>query len=210
MLHVIYTRLCPGHLSVRVGDGSRRSEEIVKTTNCALELQLLLYYYGFALAVLVQTGNWSLRHTLDVSLGKLYPSLPPKRIRTIQHVAVHCNAMKYNTILSSAVLYNEMQCYVVLCNTAQHGSFSTLLYPVQHHIILHNTLLHCLSVQYTTLHYTSQHHTALHYTILQTTVLHYTTHYATIQYKTLQHNTLQQAQYIIITQYSTPFTSTTK
>ena len=29
MLHVIYTRFLPGHLSVRVGDGSRRSEEIV-------------------------------------------------------------------------------------------------------------------------------------------------------------------------------------
>ena len=29
MLHVICTRLQPGRLSVRVGDGSRRSEEIV-------------------------------------------------------------------------------------------------------------------------------------------------------------------------------------
>ena len=30
MLRVICTRLRPGHLSVRVGDGSWRSEEIVK------------------------------------------------------------------------------------------------------------------------------------------------------------------------------------
>ena len=30
VLHMMCTRLRPGHLSVRVGDGSRRSEEIVK------------------------------------------------------------------------------------------------------------------------------------------------------------------------------------
>ena len=37
MLHVIFTRLCHGHLNVCVGDRSRRSEEIVKN----LELRLL-------------------------------------------------------------------------------------------------------------------------------------------------------------------------
>ena len=34
MLHVICTRLYPGH-SARVGDGSRRSEEIVKKSQIA-------------------------------------------------------------------------------------------------------------------------------------------------------------------------------
>ena len=38
MLHVICTRLRPGHLSVCVGDSLRRSEEIVKKN---LELRLL-------------------------------------------------------------------------------------------------------------------------------------------------------------------------
>ena len=35
MLHVICTRLRPGQLSVRVGDGSRRSEELVKRNRFA-------------------------------------------------------------------------------------------------------------------------------------------------------------------------------
>ena len=35
MFPMIYTGLRPGHLSVRVGDGSRHSEEIVKILNCA-------------------------------------------------------------------------------------------------------------------------------------------------------------------------------
>ena len=35
---MICTRLRPGHLSIRVGDGSRRSEEIVKKiSNCAIQ-----------------------------------------------------------------------------------------------------------------------------------------------------------------------------
>ena len=42
MLHVICTRLRPGHLSARAGDGSRRSEEIVKNSTCAFECD---YYY---------------------------------------------------------------------------------------------------------------------------------------------------------------------
>ena len=38
MLHVICTRLRSGHLRVRVGDGSRRSEETVKQiSNCAFQ-----------------------------------------------------------------------------------------------------------------------------------------------------------------------------
>ena len=35
LLHVICTRLRPGYLSVRVGDGSRRCEEIVKKSRIA-------------------------------------------------------------------------------------------------------------------------------------------------------------------------------
>ena len=35
MLHLICTRLRPGHFSVRVGDGSRGSEEIVKKSRIA-------------------------------------------------------------------------------------------------------------------------------------------------------------------------------
>ena len=35
MLHVICTRLCLGHLSIRVGDGSQRSEERVKNSQIA-------------------------------------------------------------------------------------------------------------------------------------------------------------------------------
>ena len=37
LLHVICTRLRPGHFSVRVGGSSRRNEEIVKISNCAFE-----------------------------------------------------------------------------------------------------------------------------------------------------------------------------
>ena len=41
VLHVICTRLRPGHLSVRVGDSSQRTEEIVKN----LDLRLSIDYY---------------------------------------------------------------------------------------------------------------------------------------------------------------------
>ena len=43
MLHVICTPLQPGHLSVRVGDSSQPSEEIIKISNCAFEYD---YYYN--------------------------------------------------------------------------------------------------------------------------------------------------------------------
>ena len=46
VLPVIFTRLCPGH-SVRVGDGSRRSAEIVKISNCAFECDYYYYYYYY-------------------------------------------------------------------------------------------------------------------------------------------------------------------
>ena len=42
VLHVICTRLRPGRLSVRVGDSSRHSEEIVKKSRIAPFMQLLL------------------------------------------------------------------------------------------------------------------------------------------------------------------------
>ena len=51
MLHVLCcTRLRPGHLSVRVGDSSQGSEEIVKSLDLRLSMRLLsllilLYYY---------------------------------------------------------------------------------------------------------------------------------------------------------------------
>ena len=38
MLHVIFSRLCLGHLSVHVGDSSRCSKEIIKKIlNCTFE-----------------------------------------------------------------------------------------------------------------------------------------------------------------------------
>ena len=42
MLHVICTRLHPGHLSVCVGDSSRGREEIVKNLEQRLSMRLLL------------------------------------------------------------------------------------------------------------------------------------------------------------------------
>ena len=42
MLHVTCILLRPGHLSVRVGNGLRRSEKIVKNLNLRLWMQLLL------------------------------------------------------------------------------------------------------------------------------------------------------------------------
>ena len=44
VLHVICTRLRPGHLSVCVGDGSRCSEEIVKNLEPHLWMRLLLLF----------------------------------------------------------------------------------------------------------------------------------------------------------------------
>ena len=42
MLHVICTRLCLGCLSVRVGDISRRSEEIVKKSRTAPLIAIII------------------------------------------------------------------------------------------------------------------------------------------------------------------------
>ena len=50
MLHVICTRLRPGHLSVLVGDSSRLCEEIVKKiSNSAFECDYYYYYYYYGL-----------------------------------------------------------------------------------------------------------------------------------------------------------------
>ena len=45
---MICTRLCPGHLSVRVGDSSGRCEEIVKNRKWHLWIQLLLLMFRFS------------------------------------------------------------------------------------------------------------------------------------------------------------------
>ena len=42
MLHVVYTRLHHGHLSVCVGDCSRHSEQIIKNLKLCLSMRLLL------------------------------------------------------------------------------------------------------------------------------------------------------------------------
>ena len=42
VLHVICTRMRPGHLSVHVGDSLRHTEEIVQISHCAFECN---YYY---------------------------------------------------------------------------------------------------------------------------------------------------------------------
>ena len=62
MLHVICTRLRPGHLSVRVGDSSRRCEEIV--TN--LELRLSVQF------IFLQRTN---THVVDINTRKCAAAL---------------------------------------------------------------------------------------------------------------------------------------
>ena len=49
VLHVICTRVRSGHLGVHVGDGSRRSEEIVKNLALRLWMRLLLLLHTAAL-----------------------------------------------------------------------------------------------------------------------------------------------------------------
>ena len=49
-LHTVAHVCAQGHLSVRVGDGSRRSEEIVK--NLKLRLIFIVYYYYCLLVAL--------------------------------------------------------------------------------------------------------------------------------------------------------------
>ena len=44
MLNVICTRLRPGDLNVRVGDGSRRIEEVVKISRIAPFNAIIIYY----------------------------------------------------------------------------------------------------------------------------------------------------------------------
>ena len=42
MLHMICTRLHPGHLSVCVGDSLRCSEEVVKISNCTFNAMMMV------------------------------------------------------------------------------------------------------------------------------------------------------------------------
>ena len=44
---MICTQLCPDHLSVRVGDGFRHSEEMIKISNCAFEYDYYYYYHYY-------------------------------------------------------------------------------------------------------------------------------------------------------------------
>ena len=57
MLHVICTRLCSGHLSVRVGDSSRCSEVIVKISNFAFQFDHCHYYLLLLLLLLAQIAK---------------------------------------------------------------------------------------------------------------------------------------------------------
>ena len=65
-MHVICTRLRPGHLSVRVGDSSRRCEEIVKISNSAFECYYYYYYYNYIFRVLHEFSFEKLVSCLDV------------------------------------------------------------------------------------------------------------------------------------------------
>ena len=47
VLHVICTRLHPGHFSILVGDSLWRSEEIVKLLNCIFQCDYYYYYYYY-------------------------------------------------------------------------------------------------------------------------------------------------------------------
>ena len=60
MMLVICTRLRPGHLSVRVGDGSRRSEEIIK--NLVLRLGIRLLLNGLSHCVQICGYDWQCTH----------------------------------------------------------------------------------------------------------------------------------------------------
>ena len=51
VLHVIYTRLRPGHLSVRVGDCSQRSEEIVKNLGLCLWMRFFFFIFFFFIII---------------------------------------------------------------------------------------------------------------------------------------------------------------
>ena len=57
MLHVICTRLRPGHLSVRVGDSLRRCEEIVKISNSTFECDYYYYYYYYYIKMVETNGT---------------------------------------------------------------------------------------------------------------------------------------------------------
>ena len=67
VLHMICTRLYPGHLSVRVGDSLRRDEEIVKISNRAFQFNCYCYYYYWVPAL-----EWR-RRRRELSLLQLLP-----------------------------------------------------------------------------------------------------------------------------------------
>ena len=45
VLHMICTRLHPGHLSVRVRDSLWCSKEIIQISNCAVQCEYCCYYF---------------------------------------------------------------------------------------------------------------------------------------------------------------------
>ena len=78
MLHVICTRLRPGHLSVRVGDGSRRNEEIVTILD-VVPLNAIVIIIIIIIIIIIdvadETGH--LTHLQYSDTGQTSPSADP-------------------------------------------------------------------------------------------------------------------------------------
>ena len=102
MLHVVCTQFHMGHLSVRVGDSSRRSEEIVKNLELCLWkrllLLLLMVYLHYISRVLDQNGVSLLYIVLEIHHSGQEPSI---------------TCLKY-TILARNPRYVIEDCYSVV------------------------------------------------------------------------------------------------
>ena len=107
MLHVICTPLWPGHLSVRVGDSSRRSEEIVKFSNCASKCDY--YYYSVQVTDKTKTGESCFCH----SRSGHFVTRPPWR-RTQKHII----QKRPNIELFSIQMLQRAQCTACISRRA--------------------------------------------------------------------------------------------
>ena len=123
MLHVICALLRPGHLSVRVGDSSRRNEEIGKISNCAFQCDHYYHYH-----------QKSLEHSVDVYNMNHITATPRHWDRRGQHPPAGQSSSSHNLwtekwTLSTPLPPSQTEKFPFRRMSMRHGSSNLQPHP---------------------------------------------------------------------------------